>query len=79
MSLIREDITMNKYGMIVEEKRVHFVIVEAEDEDRAFEIAAEMGVDDYDQTDIGGDWDVTTCQKFKISESDKVIAKKVLG
>lgn len=68
---------MNKFGIIIEEKRVHFVIVEAEDEDSAFEKAAELGYDDYHKSDIDGTWEVSTCRKYSANVSDDKIAREM--
>jgi hypothetical protein len=68
---------MNKFGIIIEEKRVHFVIVEAEDEDSACEKAAGLGYDDYHKSDIDGTWEVSSCRKYSAKVPDDKIAKEM--
>jgi hypothetical protein len=68
---------MSKFGIIIEEKRVHFVIVEAEDEDSACDKAAGLGYDDYHKSDIDGTWEVSTCRKYSVKVSDENIIKEM--
>jgi hypothetical protein len=70
---------MNKYGMIIEEKRVHFAIIEAENEDSAMEKAAELDVSDYIRSDIDGKWQVEYMRKFSPQTPDDLITKQIIG
>ena len=75
----KEKIIMNKYAIIIEEKRVHFTIIEAENEDSAREQAAGLNVSDYIKSDIGGNWDVEHIREFPFQTNDDLIIKETIG